>query len=316
MIHYMTLFFLAGGPYFEVSMDDLGFYEPGLQLYQYQNHFLFVSSLDHGLALVDAKGRVIHKYEKDGLGPKELHYPYVLGISEDILIVSDLKNVIMFDNELKPTTGHYPCLPPSVASGSSILHGYVLSKSQYCLIHKAWSSRSKGITNLSFETGYWLETDTFFPQKHPPNSSLMEKLRNYNFNIHNGTLFKTTAVADDWYEVSLYQIPRKIGDDHERKMIQHLSGSLAEFPNLKPGYKAYICESFEQDFGYVVTFNISFLPQNAKYMADLFDRKGKFLKRVALNARALPCVNCEDVLIETENQNGDVVLKKLVFSFD
>jgi len=307
------LFFVFFANDFQIQLDELGFYEPGIQFYSFDDKYIIISSLDGGIAIVDPSGKVTKRYVKKGMGPGELQFPFVLGISNDsITVVSNYRNVIEFNQNLVPNTKEFPPLPPAVMSGKIILHGFQTGNKQFLLIQQPWASNPFAITELNFSKKKWVEGANYFPKIDDSGDPMSLRTGNYKFNLHNKVFFKSLAMAIDWYEVSLFHTPQKKGDDNNT--IQVLAGNVENLPMHKPGFRAYVSESFQTSFGYVVTLEVNFLPagQPLKYVADLFDNSGKFLKRIDIDSNVVPCINCDKVLIEGQNSSGIEVLKNIV----
>jgi len=291
----------------QINVDNVGFYDPGIQLYKYKDYFLFVNGLGGGLALVEENGKVKGKYLKKGLGPGELHFPFLLGVEDTFLVVSNYRSILSFDESLEPKLDRFQPFPAKISSNTTFLHGICRGKNTYLIIHQPWAQRLNALSEIKFENGKWLETADYFPQNNAPGKSWETAGTNYKFNMHNNVLFRSTATAIDWYEVDLFDIPISEGDD--TNAIHTLVGNLETLPMLPPGFRAYISESFKTSTGYVVTLQVGFLAGGApkKYLADLFDINGKFLKRIPLDSNVLPCGNCETVLIESISANGEEV---------
>lgn len=114
----LTLIFAANLNVDRLDLDALGFYHQSTNLYSVDAHILIVGRVEHLLVMIDAEGREIGRYDQEGLGPNELHYPKYLGhVDGTLWFVTNRRHLIAFDRQLKIVPHNLPPLPLYAGSG-------------------------------------------------------------------------------------------------------------------------------------------------------------------------------------------------------
>ncbi|CAM2006384.1 hypothetical protein [Acanthopleuribacter pedis] len=284
------------------------------KVFQVGDHYVVVGKKGHELYRLNQTGQTTHAYTRSGQGPKELFYPWILGVHADkVLCVSNRKQVLAFNADLVPDDRAVPALPADLAAGAMV-YGINAGPDTIWLLHTAFSNQNHLVTEMVLTDGAWRQTAAYL-QRPPAETGLShmeQKARRLMVTSHNGHIFKTRVTgsqADDTYQVSVYNrasLPR--GEE-----VMVLVGDISEPAPIKGGVTLMSEQTLKTQTGYTVLFRAKNDDLNGEpfaLFADHFDHQGTFIQRRKLPNEVYPCINGPEIFELVEDAEGDRFLKR------
>lgn len=293
---------MASEPLF--TLDDVDLYAPSeLSLYDLpNNHLLIVSYKEDALVLLGRDFQVVAAYRAAGLGPQELHRPYILGVDEhSIYVASNRSRVLKFSHQLE-LTGTLAKLPSAIsrnlasglinAEGNFLRTGY--RGAEHLVLTIAPSNNGWDIISQHFESG-----------TNPANRMAAAKagelwvarFGNRNLFVHHGGVL----AGSDNYEVRVFGA---FVDNQSEDLTQVLMGRTDGLKPFIAGMSAFVKAVAKTDDGWLVSFNARGPRPGVEYAKnylDSFALDGTFLSRREYQGVLLPSVNGSTVLLLTDD---------------
>jgi len=157
MIFYCLL--LACGDISTAPIDHKkkGFFEASLiSFHELDGHLLAVGPMDNLLVLFDSQGKEIARLEESQPAGAKLAVPTIMGITENrILVVSNGKDILVFDHGLKPVEASYPPLQMMIMSGRHL-------KADEFMLY-TFGNEEHALTHVALENGAWQKKGALMP---------------------------------------------------------------------------------------------------------------------------------------------------------
>ena len=291
----LLLFLITGE--FRANLDDLPITPSRSTLYSVDGSFLLCDYSAPGLYLFSPQGAVLKRYDAEGQGPGELERPFVLGVSDsDILVVSQSRNILVFDKELNLKSEHYTPLPEEISS-HVFLSGNCLGKNRFLLV---MSGLTQGKKYMALEIVYrdkqWEVSGRHFSQITPKSikNPMPQAPSAINFWLapdemrffkYRSGIFST----EDSYEV--FELDPDFTRSENAWTVQALWSDVGDIRPFMPQFRCFIHRVKKLESGYVVEINIS----REGMVHDFFDENGAFLRRDREDYRIIPSVNSRHV---------------------
>ena len=137
---------------------------------------------------------------------------------------------------------------------------------------------------------------------------------NYMIQSANNLLFHSKMslfLKEENYQVAVYHAPI-IGDDEEH-ISQMLSAPIEDFSPIYGRFRCYISGAFGFENGYAVILKAKGEGHKGSHLnqfIDLFDRNGKFIRRIQSDLTITPSSNSSEVFVlETKGENDYLVIQ-------
>jgi hypothetical protein len=297
----------------DIQLSELDLHPAAsVRLFAVDEDRLLITHFQNGvLYLIDKKGEVLARYEKQGQGPGELHRHWVLGVTEDqILVCSNNRHIIAFDHSLRLLERQtYPPLPSRLSGYYS--YGHYANESFYL---RQGRFKPYLIMRIALQNEQWVVLDNHFPTGQTKDD-LRDIMRgSYTgkpyAHISGDDLFVApngTPVGQDHYQIEVFrnyfQNPGSVDSDLT------LTAPLDEsFPDYNFFMSTNISPVFQAPWGYIVQFRT--LNEADRFSPfiwhDFFDEKGQLIGRLGprLDVYVVAPINGGAVYFSSDGDDG------------
>ena len=294
----ILLFPLKDSHPFWLDLEELEIYDSMVvTLTRYKDATYIVSPGDNRIVKVDNQGAPLAHYAAAGQGPLELQRPGMIGVNEQgVFIVTRLNTVICMDHDLKPTGESWPMLPFRVNSGMA------LGPDRF-LVTGRLAPEPAALIELYRQNDSWEILRAYAPLPATPEArTLFPEYDNDVLFFYQGFLKGYPYNADqDTYEIKTFLY----GERDREELLLTIRGDVHDA--VPKADMLMATEVVAWKGGYVVVLKHSHKRKFVQSMLDLYDAKGKFLKRKPFEneIRIFPIQGAsEDLLVDVAEAKG------------
>ena len=284
-----------------VSLEDHDiFAAEGSFFYQIGQQTLVCDVKSGVLQMFDAEWQPTHRYDRTGPGPEELERPVILGvISDQILVVSRGKTVLVFDHNLRLISE----MPPITRGGYFIRFGTHVTGKRFRVF--PLPSPKHMVYDLELVGDSWEKMGVLVPNP--------ESIISTHVSVHGGLAYIDETPSRQFMDMANfkntdhYKIEvHKFGAQLERNLVQVLGHSTVGIEGHK-GYVRMIGNSFGWKRGYKV--HLVFIRPSDHHRITYLDsisESGNFLSRQAIDSNWVfrPIMGSKKILqVERENRH-------------